>query len=102
MLKDSPSAQVRPHPGQWLFWYPETRSPIAICSAGIRAIRMEVSACAKLFLVRIRSSLSKMAGTYWSRPGVIAHYAEHGKTLTVSGGSQGSMQVPDAVDVQAR
>lgn len=38
----------------------------------------------------------------WSRPGVIAHYAEHGKTLTVSGGSQGSMQVPDAVDVQAR
>ncbi len=38
----------------------------------------------------------------WSRPGVIAHYAEHGKTLTVSGGSQGSMQMPDAVDVQAR
>jgi len=38
----------------------------------------------------------------WSRPGVIAHYAEHGKTVTVSNGAQGSMQVPDAVEVQAR
>jgi hypothetical protein len=38
----------------------------------------------------------------WSRPGVIAHYAEHGKTVTVPGGTQGSMHVPDAVEVQPR
>jgi protocatechuate 3,4-dioxygenase beta subunit len=38
----------------------------------------------------------------WSRPGVIAHYAEHGKIVTVSGGTQGSMHVPDAVEVQPR
>jgi hypothetical protein len=38
----------------------------------------------------------------WSRPGVIAHYAEHGKTVTVLGGTQGSMHVADAVEVQPR
>jgi len=38
----------------------------------------------------------------WSRPGVIAHYAEHGKTVTVPDGTQGSMHVPDPVEVQAR
>ena len=38
----------------------------------------------------------------WSRPGVIAHYAEHGKTVTVAGGTQGSMHVTDAVEVQSR
>ena len=38
----------------------------------------------------------------WSRPGVIAHYAEHGKPVTVSGGTQGSMHVPDPVEVQTR
>jgi protocatechuate 3,4-dioxygenase beta subunit len=36
----------------------------------------------------------------WSRPGVIAHYAEHGKTVAVPGGTQGSMHVPDPVEVQ--
>jgi hypothetical protein len=35
-------------------------------------------------------------------PGVIAHYAEHGKTVTVPDGTQGSMHVPDPVEVQAR
>ena len=38
----------------------------------------------------------------WSRPGVIAHYAEHGKTVTVPGGTQGSMHLPDQVEVQPR
>ena len=38
----------------------------------------------------------------WSRPGVIAHYAEHGKTVTVPDGAQGSMHVPDPVEVQTR
>ena len=38
----------------------------------------------------------------WSRPGVIAHYAEHGKTVTVTDGAQGSMHVPDPVEVQTR
>jgi hypothetical protein len=38
----------------------------------------------------------------WSRPGVIANYAEHGKSITVSDGAQGSMNVPDTVEVQAR
>jgi len=38
----------------------------------------------------------------WSRPGVIAHYAEHGKTVTVPGGTQGSMHVLDPVEVQPR
>jgi len=38
----------------------------------------------------------------WSRPGVIAHYAKHGQDVTVTDRAQGSMHLPDTVEVQPR
>jgi hypothetical protein len=38
----------------------------------------------------------------WSRPGVIAHYVKHGQTVTVTDRSQGSVHLPDSVEVQPR
>jgi protocatechuate 3,4-dioxygenase beta subunit len=38
----------------------------------------------------------------WSRPGVIAHYAKHGQGVTVSNRTQGTMHLPDSVEVQPR
>jgi protocatechuate 3,4-dioxygenase beta subunit len=38
----------------------------------------------------------------WSRPGVIAHYAQHGQAVTVPDHTKKSMQLPDSVEVQAR
>jgi protocatechuate 3,4-dioxygenase beta subunit len=38
----------------------------------------------------------------WSRPGVIAHYAQRGQTITVPGNARASMHLPDAVEVQPR
>lgn len=38
----------------------------------------------------------------WSRPGVIAHYAQHGQTITVPGNARSSMHLPDPVEVQSR
>jgi protocatechuate 3,4-dioxygenase beta subunit len=36
----------------------------------------------------------------WSRSGVIAHYAKHAQTVTVTDRTQGSMHLPDPVEVQ--
>lgn len=59
------------------------------------------------------SLLSVIPGTYtivaiedgwdmdWASPGVIASYSRHGKTITVSG-NQGTMHLPDTVEVQAK
>ena len=38
----------------------------------------------------------------WSRPGVIAQYAKHGQSVTVTGRAQSSMHLSDAVQVQPR
>ena len=38
----------------------------------------------------------------WSRPGVIAHYAQHGQTITVTNKTQTTMHLPDPVEVQTR
>jgi protocatechuate 3,4-dioxygenase beta subunit len=38
----------------------------------------------------------------WARPGVIAHYGKHGKTVTVNERTQGSMHLPDVIEVQPR
>jgi hypothetical protein len=38
----------------------------------------------------------------WSRPGVIAHYAQHGQPVTVPDHTQKSMHLPDFVEVQSR
>jgi protocatechuate 3,4-dioxygenase beta subunit len=38
----------------------------------------------------------------WSRPGVIAHYAQHGQTITITNKTQTTMHLPDPVEVQAR
>jgi Carboxypeptidase regulatory-like domain len=38
----------------------------------------------------------------WSRPGVIAHYGKHAKTVTVSEHAQSPMHLPDPVEVQPR
>jgi len=38
----------------------------------------------------------------WSSPGVIAHYCQHGQTVTVRNLGQGSVRLPDAVEVQPR
>ncbi len=38
----------------------------------------------------------------WSRPGVIAHYAQHGQPVTVPEHTQKSMHLPDFVEVQPR
>jgi hypothetical protein len=38
----------------------------------------------------------------WSRPGVIAHYAQHGQPVTVPDHTQKSMHLPDFVEVQPR
>jgi protocatechuate 3,4-dioxygenase beta subunit len=38
----------------------------------------------------------------WSRPGVIAHYAKQGETITVTNQTQSTMHLPDAVEVQPR
>ena len=38
----------------------------------------------------------------WSRPGVIAHYAKQGQTITVSNQTQSTMHLTDPVEVQPR
>jgi hypothetical protein len=38
----------------------------------------------------------------WSRPGVIAHYAKHGQSVTVTGHTESSLRLPDPVEVQPR
>jgi protocatechuate 3,4-dioxygenase beta subunit len=38
----------------------------------------------------------------WSRPGVIAHYANHGQTITVTDHTQSTMHLTDPVEVQPR
>ena len=38
----------------------------------------------------------------WSRPGVIAHYAEHGKSVTVPEGTQRTLRLPEPVEGQSR
>jgi protocatechuate 3,4-dioxygenase beta subunit len=38
----------------------------------------------------------------WARPGVIAHYGKHGKTVTVSERTQGSIHLPDVIEAQPR
>jgi hypothetical protein len=38
----------------------------------------------------------------WSRPGVIAHYAKRGQTVTVTSHMQSSTHLPDPVEVQPR
>jgi protocatechuate 3,4-dioxygenase beta subunit len=38
----------------------------------------------------------------WSRPGVIANYAKHGQTITVTHDAQSSMHLTDPVEVQPR
>jgi hypothetical protein len=38
----------------------------------------------------------------WSRPGVLAKYAAHGQTVVVPGQGSRSVQLPGAVDVQAK
>jgi hypothetical protein len=38
----------------------------------------------------------------WSRPGVIANYAKHAKTVTVSNHAPSPMHLPDPVEVQPR
>jgi protocatechuate 3,4-dioxygenase beta subunit len=38
----------------------------------------------------------------WVRPGVIAHYGKHGKTVTVSERTQGSIHMQDVIEVQPR
>jgi protocatechuate 3,4-dioxygenase beta subunit len=38
----------------------------------------------------------------WSRPGVIAHYAKQGQTITVTNQTQSTMHLTDAVEVQPR
>jgi hypothetical protein len=38
----------------------------------------------------------------WSSPGAIAHYGKHAETVTVSDRTQGSMHLPDGIEVQPR
>jgi hypothetical protein len=38
----------------------------------------------------------------WSSPGVIAHYCQHGRTVTVGDVGQRSVHLPDAVELQPR
>ncbi len=38
----------------------------------------------------------------WSRPGVIAHYAQHGQSVTVTSHMQSSTHLPDPIEVQPR
>jgi len=38
----------------------------------------------------------------WAKPAVIAHYCEHGQRLVVADGTEGTMHVADAVEVQLR
>jgi hypothetical protein len=38
----------------------------------------------------------------WSRPGVIAHYAKHGQTITVTDRTQGTIHLPEQIEVQPR
>ena len=41
-------------------------------------------------------------GFDWSKPNLLAHYAEHGQTLTIGELMQGSVFLPDPVEVQPR
>jgi hypothetical protein len=36
----------------------------------------------------------------WSRPGVIAHYAQHGQSITVTSHMQSSTHLPEPIEVQ--
>jgi hypothetical protein len=38
----------------------------------------------------------------WSQPGVIAHYVEHGKKITVPAGAQEPVHLTEPVEVQPR
>ena len=41
-------------------------------------------------------------GFDWSKPGQLAHYAQHGQTITVPEGVQTTIHLPEPIDVQPR
>lgn len=41
-------------------------------------------------------------GFDWSKPGQLAHYAQHGRAVTIAEGVQTTIQLPQAIEVQPR
>jgi len=41
-------------------------------------------------------------GFDWSKPGQLAHYAQHGRAVTIAEGVQTTIQLPEAIEVQPR
>jgi hypothetical protein len=41
-------------------------------------------------------------GFDWSKPGQLAHYAQHGQTITVPEGVQTTIHLPEPIEVQPR
>jgi hypothetical protein len=41
-------------------------------------------------------------GFGWSKPGQLAHYAQHGQMITVPEGVQTTIHLPEPIDVQPR
>jgi hypothetical protein len=41
-------------------------------------------------------------GFDWSKPGQLAHYAQHGRPVTIAEGVQTTIQLPEAIEVQPR